>query len=46
MNGLRKRKKLRAVQLLTFTHAAHTSLRTDANLAGFTYVNILRGDVW
>ena len=26
MNGLRKRKKLSAVQLVTFTHAAPTSL--------------------
>ena len=26
MNDLRKRKKLSAVQLLTFTHAAHTWL--------------------
>ena len=37
MNGLRKRKKLSAVQLFTFAHAAHTSL-----LISFTYVNALQ----
>ena len=30
MNGLLKREKFSAVQLFTFTHAAHTSLLKEA----------------
>ena len=41
MNDLRKRKKLSAVQLFTFTHAAHTSpliIFTHVKPAKFTSV--------